>query len=140
MLLSLVLHPQYHLTLFNNNIRNLSYTHFGQWINYYFQVWFDTLPQYILREYLSYQREAYPFDIATFNQFGGNIMDFWDSAKGQAPELSRFALHLYGICVNSASVERLWSTMGFLHSKRQNQLHVSKIQVVYFFKEYCINY
>ncbi len=79
-----------------------------------------------MREYLSYQREAYPFDIATFNQFGENIMDFWDSAKGQAPELSRFALHLYGICVNSASVERLWSTMGFLHSKCRNRLHISE--------------
>jgi hypothetical protein len=117
LLLSLVLHPQYRLTLFNNNIRNLSYTHFGQWINYYFQVWFDVLPQHILREYLSYQREIYPFDISTFNQLGENIMDFWDLAKGQAPELSQFALHLYGICVNSASVERLWSTIGFLHSK-----------------------
>jgi hypothetical protein len=49
----------------------------------------------------------------TFNQLGGNIIDFWDLAKGQALELSRFALHLYGICVNSASVERLWSSMGF---------------------------
>lgn len=79
----------------------------------------------------------------TFNQLGENIMDFWDLAKGQAPELSRFALHLYGICVNSASVERLWSTMGFLHSKRRNRLHVSKIQVVYFFicqiKLYFVN-
>jgi hypothetical protein len=63
----------------------------------------------------------------TFNQLGGDIIDFWDLAKGQALELSRFALHLYGICVNSASVERLWSNMGFLHSKRRNRLYVSKI-------------
>ncbi|GES87911.1 ribonuclease H-like domain-containing protein [Rhizophagus clarus] len=46
----------------------------------------------------------------------------WDLAKGDAPELSQFALHLYGICVNSASVERLWSNMGFLHLKRRNRL------------------
>ena len=54
-------------------------------------------------------------------------MDFWDLAKGQAPELSQFALHLHGICVNSASVERLWSNMGFLHSKWRNRLDVCKI-------------
>lgn len=126
LLLSIVLHPQYRLTLFNNGIPNLSYTHFGQWINYYFQVWFNTVPQSILREYLSYQREMYPFDMSTFNQLNGNIIDFWDLARGQAPELSRFALYMYGICVNSASVERLWSTMGFLHTKRRNRLHVSK--------------
>ena len=124
---SLVLHPQYRLTFFNNNIQTLSYTHFGQWISYYFRVWFDTSPHHILREFLSYQREMYPFDIQTFNQLDGNIIDYWDLAKGQTPELSRFALHLYGTCVNSASVERLWSTMGFLHSKRRNRLHVSKI-------------
>ncbi|GES91434.1 hypothetical protein RCL_jg19424.t1 [Rhizophagus clarus] len=35
-------HLQYCLSLFNNNIPNLSYTHFGQWINYYYQVWFGT--------------------------------------------------------------------------------------------------
>jgi hypothetical protein len=38
LLLSLVLHPQYRLSLFNDNILNLSYTHFGQWINDYYQV------------------------------------------------------------------------------------------------------
>ena len=39
LLLSLVLHPhpQYHLSLFNK-VPNLSYTYFGQWINYYYQV------------------------------------------------------------------------------------------------------
>src|SRR3954454_14229953 len=31
LLLSLVFHPQYHVLLFNKEIQNLSYTHFGQW-------------------------------------------------------------------------------------------------------------
>ncbi|GBC08965.1 hypothetical protein RclHR1_08510001, partial [Rhizophagus clarus] len=52
---------------------------------------------------------------------------FWDLAKGDAPELSQFALHLYEICINSASVERLWSNMGFLHSKRRNRLNHKKV-------------
>ena len=83
------------------------------------------MPKRILREYLSYQREIFPFNPETYNQFEENIMDFWESAKGLAPELSQLALHLFGICVNAASVERLWSNMGFLHSKRRNKLHVS---------------
>ena len=41
LLLSLVFHPQYRTSLFNSNIQNLSYTHFGQWVNYYYQVWFN---------------------------------------------------------------------------------------------------
>uniref|UniRef100_U9UUB5 Uncharacterized protein n=1 Tax=Rhizophagus irregularis (strain DAOM 181602 / DAOM 197198 / MUCL 43194) TaxID=747089 RepID=U9UUB5_RHIID len=52
-------------------------------------------------------------------------VDFWDLAKGDTSELSQFALYLYGICVNLASVERLWLNMGFLHSKRQNRLNIS---------------
>ena len=42
-----------------------------------------------------------------------------------ASELFQLALHLFSICVNSASVERLWSSMGFLHIKYQNHLNVS---------------
>lgn len=125
LLLSFVLHPKYRLSKFSSNISNLSYTHFGQWLGYYYQVWFSELPKSILREYLSYQREIYPFDNNTYSQFNENIIDFWESAKGFAPELSQLALHLFSICVNSASVERLWSSMGFLHTKRRNRLNVN---------------
>jgi hypothetical protein len=83
------------------------------------------MPKKILREYLSYQKEIFPFNPDTYNQFEENIMDFWEFTKGLAPELSRLALYLFGICVNAASVERLWSTMGFLHSKHRNRLHVN---------------
>ncbi|CAG8774835.1 637_t:CDS:2, partial [Racocetra fulgida] len=41
-----------------------------------------------------------------------------------APELSRVVYHLFGICVTTASVERLFSTMGFLHSPLRNKLKV----------------
>jgi len=83
------------------------------------------MPTRILRQYLSYQREVFPFNPETYNQFDDNIIDFWESAQGLAPELSRLALHLFGICINAASVERLWSNMGFLHTKCRNRLMVS---------------
>ncbi|CAB4395944.1 unnamed protein product [Rhizophagus irregularis] len=127
LLLSFVLHPKYRLSKFTSNISNLSYTYFGQWLGYYYQVWFGEIPKSILREYLTYQREIFPFDSNTYNQFNENIVDFWESAKGLAPELSQLALHLFGICVNSASVERLWSSMGFLHTKCRNRLHHQKV-------------
>ncbi|CAB4430175.1 unnamed protein product [Rhizophagus irregularis] len=79
----------------------------------------------ILQDYLLYQREIFPFNPKIYNQFEENIIDFWESAKGLAPELSRLALQLFGICVNTTSVECLWSNMGFLHLKCQNQLHVT---------------
>jgi hypothetical protein len=126
LLLSLVLHPQYRTSLFKNDTPNFSYTYFGQWINYFYQVWFGIPPIQILREYLSYQKKVYPFDMKTFSQLNYEVVDFWDLAKGAAPELSRLALHLHGICINSASVERLWSNMGFMHSKKRNRLYVCK--------------
>ncbi|GBC34060.2 ribonuclease H-like domain-containing protein [Rhizophagus irregularis DAOM 181602=DAOM 197198] len=89
------------LLKFNSSAKNISYTHFGQWLIYYYQAWFNETPKRILRDYLSYQRLA--------------------------PELSKLALHLFGICVNAASVERLWSNMGFLHSTRRNKLHHKKV-------------
>ncbi|GES95927.1 ribonuclease H-like domain-containing protein [Rhizophagus clarus] len=89
--------------------------------------WFNEMPKSILREYLSYQRKNFPFNPETYNQFDENIIDFWESARGLAPELSRLALQLFGICINAASVERLWSNMGFLHLKRRNKLHYKKV-------------
>ncbi|GBC14012.2 ribonuclease H-like domain-containing protein [Rhizophagus irregularis DAOM 181602=DAOM 197198] len=115
------------LSKFNSSAKNISYTHFGQWLIYYYQAWFNETPKRILRDYLSYQRELFPFNSETYNQFEENIIDFWESAKGLAPELSKLALHLFGICVNAASVERLWSNMGFLHSTRRNKLHHKKV-------------
>ncbi|GES90129.1 ribonuclease H-like domain-containing protein [Rhizophagus clarus] len=50
------------------------------------------------------------------DQFQGNVLDFWKSTKGIEPELAKVATHIHSICVNSASVERLWSSMGFFHT------------------------
>ena len=46
-------------------------------------------------------------------------MSFWESCSGHTSELSRLALHLHSICINAASVERLWSTMGFFIQKEE---------------------
>ena len=134
LLLSIVLYPKYRISKFKSSTKKISYTHFAQWLNYYYQAWFNEMPKKILREYLAYQREIFPFNPNTYNQFEENIVDFWESAKGLAPELSRLALHLFGICVNAASVERLWSTMGFLHSKRRNRLYIN-IFITYFISQ-----
>ncbi|CAB4376572.1 unnamed protein product [Rhizophagus irregularis] len=69
----------------------------------------------------------YPFDPPTVKQFGQDIMSFWESCSEHTPELSHLALHLYSVCVNAASVERLWSTMGFFHTKRRNRLENKKV-------------
>ncbi|CAG8839262.1 6646_t:CDS:2, partial [Racocetra persica] len=52
----------------------------------------------------------------------GDIILWWSHNSGTAPELSRIACQLYGMCITTASVERLFSTMGFLHSLLRNKL------------------
>ncbi|GBB98097.1 hypothetical protein RclHR1_31370001 [Rhizophagus clarus] len=43
-----------------------------------------------------------------------------------AKELNYVAQRIFGICVNAASVKRLRSSIGFLHTKRCNRLHKVK--------------
>ncbi|RGB25858.1 hypothetical protein C1646_771178 [Rhizophagus diaphanus] len=47
--------------------------------------------------------------------------------KGDYKELAAVALKIFGMCVNTASVERMWSSMSFLHTVRRNQLKNEKI-------------
>jgi hAT family C-terminal dimerisation region len=126
LLLSFILHPHYGIETFHSTAKRVTYTDFGQWINYYYEVWFNDRPKSILLEFVKFKKGKYPFDPPTVQQFGQDIMSFWESCSGYTPELSRLALHLYSVCVNAASVERLWSTMGFFHTKRRNRLEVSE--------------
>ncbi|CAG8789721.1 19943_t:CDS:1, partial [Dentiscutata erythropus] len=88
LLLSFVLHPKYGLSKFSSDVSGLSYSHFSQWLNYYYHAWFDEVPICILHEFLLYQREVFSFNKEMYKQFDENIFDFWDSTKGLAPELS----------------------------------------------------
>jgi hypothetical protein len=124
LLLSFALHPGYRLTKFRDNINDLTWTHIGQWCKYYYEAWFNKRPISILAELVKYKRKEDPYDDDSFAQFKNNLIDFWESTSGIGPELASIAIHIYGICVNSASVERLWSSMGFFHTNRRNRLQV----------------
>ncbi|CAB4399228.1 unnamed protein product [Rhizophagus irregularis] len=109
---------------FRSSTSNLTWTHIGQWLKFYFESWFNSKPKSILAELIKYKREEDPYDMDSFNQFKGNLVDFWESTSGIGPELARVAVQIHGICVNSASVERLWSSIGYLHTNRRNRLQV----------------
>ena len=122
-ILSFALHPEHKLTKFNS-IVDLSWTHIGQWLKYYYEAWFNCKPTSILSELIKYKREIDPYDTESFKQFKGNLVDFWESTEGVGPELARAAIRVHGICINSASVERLWSSMGLLHTSHRVRLQV----------------
>ncbi|CAB4415694.1 unnamed protein product [Rhizophagus irregularis] len=127
LILSFALHPSHKLQKFRSSTPNLTWTHIGQWLKYYYESWFGSKPVSILHELTKYKRAEDPYDMDSFNQFRGNLVDFWDSTIGIGPELARVAIRIHGISVNSASVERLWSSMGYLHTNRRNRLEQKKV-------------
>ncbi|CAG8712481.1 5247_t:CDS:2, partial [Cetraspora pellucida] len=52
---------------------------------------------------------------------------FWEFASLTTKELGPLAIHLFRICVNAASVERLWSLIGFIYTNRRNRLQNKKV-------------
>lgn len=123
LLLSCLLHPEYRMHQFQNNL-NINYTSFGKWLMYYYQAWFKKKSTSILRELDDFRLEKYPFDNNTYKQFNGDVWKYWCFIEPCTTELGLVACRLFGICVNAASVERLWSSMGFLQTNRRNRLMV----------------
>ncbi|UZO18766.1 uncharacterized protein OCT59_010078 [Rhizophagus irregularis] len=69
---------------------------------YYYQAWFNETPKRILRNYLSYQRVIFLKLIISLKK----ILLI-------APELSKLALYLFGICINGNVFSQIWK---FLNS------------------------
>ncbi|CAB4398259.1 unnamed protein product [Rhizophagus irregularis] len=92
----------------SNNIPNLNYIYFSKWLIYYYEVWTKTKSKSILREYENFRRGIYPFDKQTINQFEDNILKYWGFVVPLAKELGYVIQQIFGICINTASVERLW--------------------------------
>ena len=78
---------------------------------------------------MQYIKGLDPYDDDSFAQFQGQLVNFWEFTSSIGPELAKIAIRIHGICVNSASVERLWSSMGYLHTNRRNRL---KVCIFYF--------
>ena len=138
LLLSCLLHPEYKTNQFKNN-SDINYAAFGKWLIYYYQSWFGKESTCILREFDNFRLGKYPFDYNTYKQFNGDVWQYWCFAETFTSELGLVACRLFGICINAASVERLWSCMGFLHSNRRNCLKVFFYFINFIFLIYNIN-
>ena len=101
------------------------------WLNYYYKAWTFSKPTKLLFEFESYRVKKSPFDDETYGQFGDDVLAYWYYCSTMCKELGIVAIKIFSICVNSASVERLFSTMGFLHTPRRNKLKVILIFLYY---------
>ena len=82
------------------------------------------MPTTLLGELQNYRKQAFPFNNISLKQFRNGILGFWDFVSSYTPDLSAFSTKIYAICINTASVERLFSTMGFFHTNKRNWLGV----------------
>ncbi|CAG8688679.1 9531_t:CDS:2 [Cetraspora pellucida] len=73
----------------NNNLKGFPRR---EWIVYYYKSWFSKPPCSILRELQHYESEEYPFDKEIFDQYGGNVLNYWSFCKEIAVELHLVAL------------------------------------------------
>src|SRR6266542_5452174 len=129
LLLSYLLHPEYRIKQFNKSVSNINYPEFGKWLMYYYHAWSEKEPKCILREFDDFRLAKYPFDLNSYRQFNNNIWRYWCYVSVSTNELGFVACRIFGICVNAASVERLWSCMRFLQTKRRNRLMVCIIYI-----------
>lgn len=129
LLLAFLLHPFYRDSKFNPAISNLSFPHLAKWILYYYCAWFQEEPKILLAELEEYRSKKYPYTESISKQFKNNILDYWNFTKGYSKELYRVAQRIFSITVSTASLERMFSTMGWYHSKRRNRL---KVYYLYF--------
>ncbi|RHZ73617.1 hypothetical protein Glove_230g117 [Diversispora epigaea] len=144
LILSWLLHPSYRTKYFTlPSSSKISYLHMGKWLVYYYKAWTGCDPQSILVEFDDFfQGKNYPFNNETICQFENNIQSdlyivtplrgqtvykYWCWIKDAYSEIGTVASRIFGICVNAASVERLWSNMGFYHTKNRNKLKYTRI-------------
>ncbi|CAB4474306.1 hypothetical protein RhiirA5_436757 [Rhizophagus irregularis] len=58
------------------------------------------------------------------------ILGFWDFVSTYTPDLSAFCTKVYAICINTSSVEGLFSAMGLFHTNKRNRLGFKTTNVV----------
>ncbi|PKB93070.1 hypothetical protein RhiirA5_442427, partial [Rhizophagus irregularis] len=126
LILSWLLHPAYKSNYFTSPSRSqINYLHMGKWLTYYYKAWTGKELTSILKEFDEFsQGIKYPFDDAFVAQFENEIHKYWCWVQNAYSEIGTVVAHIFGICVNAASVERLWSSIDFFHIKTRNQLKV----------------
>ena len=133
-----LLHPGYRINKFNPQIETLSFPHLDKWVIYYYCAQFNEDPTILLVELEAYRQKKYPYNDITVRQFNNNVLEFQNYVRGYSKKLYHIAERIFSIAITTASLERLFSTIEWLHSKCQNHLSVSMIFLVNKLKYYYI--
>ena len=55
-------------------------------------------------------------------------IDWWNFHGGEIPNIQKLAIRMLSQVASSSSVERNWSTYGFIHSVKRNRLESKKAE------------
>ncbi|RHZ87211.1 hypothetical protein Glove_39g7 [Diversispora epigaea] len=107
LIIACLLHPNYHMKIFNNI--NINYTTIGSWLGYYYSTW---------------------------NQFNGDIYRYWSFACASTNELGFVACRIFGICVNAASntkaleMSKLRADITYNHQLQKKVLEITTQTII----------
>lgn len=97
---------------------------------YYYEAWTGIQARNMKHQISKYYLRRSPFDNNEADDFRDDMVLYWDMIANdhqEFEELCFVARRLQIIGVNSASCERLFSDMGYIHSKRRNRLSFEKV-------------
>jgi hypothetical protein len=81
-------------------------------LTYYYKAWSKKRPLRLLLDFEDYRQKVEPFNDETLNNLEMMLLNL-GYVQGDYKDLAVVALRLFGMCINAASVERMWSSMSF---------------------------
>ena len=82
----------------------------------------------------THEQVASAFRFKLLQRGSKTILQYWLIDGHQWPELRKIAVKLFSIAASTASSERNFSTMGFIHSKLRNALRQGSVEKLVFIK------
>ncbi|CAG8666274.1 3802_t:CDS:2, partial [Cetraspora pellucida] len=138
--LAVIFNSQFRAHALSNQVF-FSIERIANWIEYYYEKWFNKKPKHITLELTEYYMKRGIFTDDRFNNtleaiseehnmqdkmsnnvVGLALLRYWEFTALNLKEMGMVAQRLYSIKVNSAPCERLFSRMGWFHNSQRNRL------------------
>jgi hAT family C-terminal dimerisation region len=90
-----------------------------------------------LNKFICYSNDQKDANTFSYQMLTGGVkspLEFWKSTGRKWPDLQKIAVKLFSMATSSASSERNFSTMKFIHSKERNSLGKETVEKLVFIK------
>ena len=126
-IVAFALHPARHMQHFDTERQEFVHgVHIASYATELYQRFFQPADNaqldQIFQQMASYiaKTDSFSASLPRYTDTSLDPITFWKLMSSSAPQLAKLAIHLFQIAVNSAAVERLFSTFGNMQTKRRN--------------------